>query len=77
MRVYSNFEEIEQDLKILKLKKQIGEEEMRLNMNGMKDSLNTGLSPVSSIGTMLGSFLQKAVIAKLVSSIFSHKRVKK
>jgi len=76
MREYSSFEEIEHDLKILKLKRQISEEEVRLNMNGAKNGLSSGFSPVSSLGSMVGSLLQKAVVAKLLSSIFGYKRVK-
>ncbi|RMB63207.1 hypothetical protein EAX61_02090 [Dokdonia sinensis] len=76
MRVYTNFDQIDQDLKILKLKKQIGEEELRLNINGAKSGLSMGFSPVSTIASMIGSILQKAVVAKLVSAIFGYKRVK-
>lgn len=77
MKVYSNFQEIEQDLRILKLKKKISQEEVRLNLNGAKNGMNLGaLSPISSIGTMIGSLLQKAVVAKLLSVIFGYKRVK-
>ncbi|AEE19152.1 hypothetical protein JM84_0485 [Dokdonia sp. Hel_I_63] len=76
MREYSSFEQIEHDLKILKLKRQISEEEVRLNVNGAKNGMSSGFSPVSSLGTLVGSLLQKAVVAKLLSTIFGYKRVK-
>lgn len=76
MRVYTNFDQIDQDLKILKLKKEIGEEELRLNINGAKSGLSVGLSPVSTIASMIGSILQKAIVSKLVGKIFGYKRVK-
>ncbi len=76
MRTYSNFSEIEQDLRVLKLKKQIGEEELRLSLNGVKGGFNAGLSPVSSIANMAGSIFQKVIVSKLVGSIFGMKRVK-
>ena len=76
MREYSSFEQIEHDLKILKLKRQISEEEVRLNMNGAKNGMSAGFSPVSSISSLVGSLLQKALVAKLLSSIFGYKRVK-
>ena len=76
MREYSSFEQIEHDLKILKLNRQISEEEVRLNMNGAKNGMSAGFSPVSSISSLVGSLLQKALVAKLLSSIFGYKRVK-
>lgn len=76
MKVYNSFDQIEQDLRILKLKKQISQEELRLNVNGAKNGISSGFSPVSTIGTMIGSLLQKAVVAKLVGTIFGYKKVK-
>lgn len=76
MKVYSNFDQIDKDLKILKLRKQIGEEELKLSINQVKGGVNLGLSPLSTVSTMLGSLLQKAVVAKLLSLIFGYKRVK-
>ncbi|TVZ52642.1 hypothetical protein [Dokdonia sp. Hel_I_53] len=76
MRIYNNFDQIEHDLKILKLKRQISEEELRLNFKGAKGGVNLGLSPVSTLGSMVGSILQKAAVAKLLSVIFGYKRVK-
>lgn len=77
MKVYNNFEQIESDLKILKLRKQIGEEELKLSLNQLKGGVSSGLSPVSTISSMISSLLQKAVVAKLLSVIFGYKRVKK
>lgn len=76
MKVYSNFDQIDKDLRILKLRKQIGEEELKLSVNQVKGGVNLGLSPLSTVSTMLGSLLQKAVVAKLLSVIFGYKRVK-
>ncbi len=76
MKVYTNFEQIDQDLRILKLKKEIKEEELKLNINGAKSGLSLGFSPVTTISSMIGSILQKAAVAKLVSLIFGYKRVK-
>lgn len=77
MKVYNNFEQIESDLKILKLRKQIGEEELKLSLNQLKGGVSSGLSPVSTISSIISSLLQKAVVAKLLSVIFGYKRVKK
>lgn len=76
MKIYSNFGQINQDLKILKLKKQISQEELNLNIKGVKSWVSKGLSPVTTISSMIGSIMQKAIVAKLVGAIFGFKRVK-
>lgn len=71
MKEYSSFDEIDRDLKILKLQNQIDKEEIRLSVENTKDSL----SPISLIGGMLGSIAQKAFVLKAVSKIFGVKKV--
>lgn len=76
MKAYSSFDQIDSDLKILKLKKQIGEEELKLSLHTLKGGVRSGFSPVSTISAVLGSLVQKAVVAKLLSLLFGYKRVK-
>ncbi|MBT8319104.1 MAG: hypothetical protein KJP01_03160 [Gramella sp.] len=71
MRVYSSFDEIDKDLKILKLQTEIDKEEIKLSIDQTKDSL----SPVSIIGSTIGSIIQKALVLKAVSKIIGVKRV--
>ncbi|MDX1543641.1 MAG: DUF6327 family protein [Christiangramia sp.] len=71
MRVYSSFEEIDKDLQILKLQTEIDKEEIKLSLDQAKE----GLSPVSIIGSTIGSIIQKALVLKAVSKIFGVKRV--
>ncbi|WP_034920344.1 DUF6327 family protein [Gillisia sp. CAL575] len=71
MKEYSSFEEIDRDLKILKLQNQIDKEEIRLSVQHTKESL----SPVSLVGGILGSIMQKAFVLKAVSKIFGVKKV--
>ncbi|MCF4100637.1 DUF6327 family protein [Gillisia sp. M10.2A] len=71
MKEYTSFEEIDRDLKILRLQTQIDKEEIKLSYNHLKE----GLSPVSMISNMLGSIAQKALVLKAVSKIFGVKRV--
>lgn len=71
MRIYSSFEEIDKDLKILKLQTEIDKEEIKLSIDQTKDSL----SPVSLIGSTIGSIIQKALVLKAVSKIMGVKRV--
>lgn len=71
MRVYSSFEEIDKDLKILHLQTEIDKEEIKLSLDDTKSKL----SPVSLAGSMVGSVIQKALVLKAVSKIFGIKRV--
>lgn len=71
MKEYSSFEEIDRDLKILKLRNQIDKEEIRMSIEHTKESL----SPISLIGGVLGSIVQKAFVLKAVSKIFGVKKV--
>lgn len=71
MKEYRSFEEIDRDLKILKLQTQIDKEEIKLTFEQTKESL----SPVSFFGSMAGSIIQKALVLKAVAKIFGVKRV--
>lgn len=71
MKVYSSFEEIDKDLKILKLQTEIDKEEIKLSIDQAKESL----SPVSLIGSTIGSIIQKALVLKAVSKIIGVKKV--
>ena len=71
MRIYSSFEEIDKDLKILKLQTEIDKEEIKLSVDQTKQSL----SPVSLIGSTIGSIMQKALVLKAVSKIIGVKKV--
>ncbi|SDR92127.1 DUF6327 family protein [Christiangramia echinicola] len=71
MRIYSSFEEIDKDLKILKLQTEIDKEEIKLSIDQTKQSL----SPVSLAGSIIGSIMQKALVLKAVSKIIGVKKV--
>ena len=57
-KVYSSFEEINRDLKILKLQKDIDLEEVKLSYHEVKNSL----SPVGLIANIVGAIAQKAFV---------------
>ena len=71
MKEYSSFDEIERDLKILKLQTQIDKEEIKLSY----DLIKTNMSPLSLIASMASSVIQKALILKAVSKVFGVKKV--
>lgn len=70
MKVYSSFEEIDKDLAILKLKKEIDEEQLKLSANELKASV----APVKLVTNFAGSIAKNAVILKAVSKIFKRKK---
>ncbi len=66
MKVYRTFDEIDRDLKILKLQSKIDREEMKICFSEIKEDL----SPVSVVGNILGSIAKKALLFKTVAAIF-------
>ncbi len=71
MRIYSSFDEIDKDLKILRLQTEIDKEEIKLSIDQTKESL----SLVSIAGNIVGSIIQKALVLKAVSKIIGVKKV--
>lgn len=71
MKEYSSFEEIDRDLRILKLQTEIDKEEIKLSVEQTKASF----SPLSLLGSIVGSILEKAIILKAVTKITGFKRI--
>jgi hypothetical protein len=71
MKEYSSFKEIDRDLEILKLQTQIDKEEIKLCFNQTKENL----SPISLMGSVVGTIAKKALELKIASKIFGVKRV--
>lgn len=65
MRVYTSFKEIDRDLRVLHLQKEIDQETMKLQVNEVKDSL----SAVSILTSIVGAIAKKAVILKTVHKL--------
>lgn len=72
MKVYSSFEQIEHDLKILKLQQQIDREQIKANFNDMKD----GFNPMGGIANIVGAIAKKAFVYKAVDKLMGIKKVK-
>ena len=72
MRVYSNFKEIDKDLRLLRLQKEIDYEEMKLRVNQTKESF----SVVGVAANLVGSIAKKAFVLKAVNALLGIKRVK-
>jgi len=72
MKVYKSFDQIDQDLKILKLQQQIDEEQLKLSIKETTDSF----APVSFVANSLGAIVQKTLVLKAVNKILGIKKVK-
>ncbi|MGB5942559.1 MAG: DUF6327 family protein [Leeuwenhoekiella sp.] len=72
MSKYSSFDEINQDLKVLKLQNQIDMEQLKLDFKDTKSSF----SPLSVIGNTAGAIIKKALVVKTVNKLFGLKKVK-
>jgi len=77
MRRYTNFNQIDRDLKYLKLKSQIDKEELKLHFNLSKDKLKETMNPLSFVASTMGAIVQKALVLKIVNKILGITRVKK
>ncbi len=65
MREYKNFDEIERDLRLLKLQQEIDKEKIILSYNQTKKSL----SPMSILKSAGGAFLKSTLILKGTTKI--------
>lgn len=69
MKQYSSFEEIDRDLKILKLQNEIDKEEIKLSIQETKDNL----SPLSLAGSVITAAVRKAIVLKAVAKMWGKK----
>ena len=65
---YTSFQEIDLELRRLKLQSQISREELKLSFHEVKDSI----TPSKLFGTVLGGLASSAVIIKLLTPIASY-----
>lgn len=69
MKQYSSFEEIDRDLKILKLQNEIDKEEIKLSIQETKDNL----SPLSLTGSVITAAVKKALMLKALAKMWGKK----
>lgn len=70
MRVYNSFDEMDRDLRYLKLQQQVHQETMKLQVNEVKESF----SAVSILSNIVGSIAKKAVVLKVVNKLIGLKK---
>lgn len=68
MREYKNYEEIDRDLKLLKLQKEIDKERVLLSYNQTKESL----SPKRILKSAAGSIFKNALVLKGATSVLGY-----
>lgn len=66
MKNYTSFEEIDKDLKFLRLKSKIDKEELKLGFHSLKEEAAETFSPINLLSTAFGALLKKAVVLRLV-----------
>lgn len=66
MKVYRTFEEIDHDLKVLKLQGEIDKEQVKLGIARIKEDF----SPVQMAGSIVSSVARKVVMLKGLTDIF-------
>ncbi len=77
MKKYTTFDEIDRDLKYLRLKSQIDLEEVKLGLNESKETIRGTFSPINLIAGTVGSIIKKAFVLKVVDKLLGIKPVKK
>ena len=68
MREYKNYKEIDRDLKLLKLQKEIDKEKVLLSYNRTKESL----SPKRILKSAAGSIFKNALVLKGATSVLGY-----
>lgn len=71
MRIYSTYDDIDHDLKILKLQTEINKEKMKINVEEIKEDL----SPVSIITGIASSIAKKAFGLKALGKILGSSKL--
>lgn len=77
MKRYTTFDEIDRDLKYLRLKSQIALEEVKLGLNESKEAISETFSPINLIAETLGAIIKKTFVLKVVDKLLGIKTVKK
>ncbi|WP_378186071.1 DUF6327 family protein [Aquimarina sp. W85] len=73
MKIYTSFEEINRDLKFLKLQKEINLEEIKISYHTTKENF----SVFKTVGNIAGAIAKKAFVLKAVNKMLGITRVKK
>ncbi len=76
MKHYTSFDEIDRDLKYLRLKSKIDLEEVKLSLHRSKENIRETFSPINLIAGVVSSIIKKAFYLKVVDRLLGIKPVK-
>lgn len=65
MKVYNSYEEVDNDLRILRLQTQINKEKIKLNYHHIKEDLE----PINMVTGIIGTIAKKAFVLKSVAKL--------
>lgn len=77
MKHYTTFEEIDRDLKYLRLKSKIDKEEFKIGLKNSREVISETFSPLNLVAGTVGSIVKKAFVLKVVDSLIGITRKKK
>lgn len=77
MKRYTTFEEIDRDLKYLRLKSQIDLEEVKLGLHQSRETIGETFSPLNLLASTAAAIIKKAFVLKVVDKLIGKKPVKK
>ncbi|QAA82293.1 hypothetical protein EI546_11435 [Aequorivita sp. H23M31] len=69
MKRYSSFDEIDRDLKYLRLKSKIDKEEFKLGLRKSRNIISETFSPLNLLTSLASSLIKKAFYFKLLDKI--------
>ena len=69
MKRYTHFEEIDKDLKFLRLKSRIDKEQIKISFRESKEIVHETFSPLNLIADFAGSMIKKAFLLRVVDKI--------
>lgn len=69
MKSYTSFDEIDRDLKFLRLKSKIDLEQVKLDINTSKEIMVETFSPVNLIANLAASIIKKAFFLRVVDKL--------
>ncbi|MGB3345331.1 MAG: DUF6327 family protein [Aequorivita sp.] len=77
MKRYNSFEEIDTDLKYLRLKSKIDWEEIKIGVANTKETFGETFSPINLVVNVVGSVVRKVFVFKMIDKLIGIKPVKR
>lgn len=77
MKRYTTFDEIDRDLKYLRLKTKIDKEEVKLGVQNSREIISETFSPMNLIANAVSSIVKKAFVLKVVDKLIGIAPMKK